>query len=266
MHLEIVTATATAAAAAPGGSAAAAVTGDSLVIKNAQPGSKVLMLAAWAHLNTNGIGGQLTRPSGHDTTRGFRFVGKAATVGKSLISPLCPIDLKPQETMGVNLIGAATAGDVEALNMLIYYENLPGTTARLGTTALLDRIDDVLTVQASITGAAGPGYTGSELISADSDLLQANRDYVVLGATSVAQVHSGALTIVGPDTGNVRIGCPLTADEHYSANFFAILAAATGKPVIPIINSGNKGSTYLALSTNENGAALSVAVHLGLLK
>jgi len=266
MHLEIVTATATAAAAAPGGSAAAAVTGDSLTIKNAKPGSRVLMLAAWAHLNTNGVGGQLTRPSGHDTTRGFRFIGKAATVGKSLISPLAPLDLKPQEVMAVTLIGAATAGDVEALNMLMFYEDLPGTTARLAGSNILERIDDVLTVQSTITGAAGPGYTGSELINADSDLLQANRDYIVLGATSVAQVHSGALTIVGPDTGNLKVGMPLCADEHYSANFFVNLAAATGKPVIPIINSGNKGSTYLALSTNENGAAISVALHLALLK
>jgi len=266
MHLELVTATATAAAAAPGGTAAAAVTGDSLTIKNAAPNSKVLMLAAWAHLNTNGVGGQLTRPSGHDTTRGFRFIGKAATVGKSLISPLAPVDLKPQEVMSINLIGAATAGDVEALNMLLFYENLPGTTARLAGTNILDRIDDVITVQASITGAAGPGYTGSELINADSDLLQANRDYIVLGATSTAQVSAGALTIVGPDTGNVRIGCPLCADEHYSANFFVNLASATGKPVIPIINSGNKGSTYLALSTNENGGATVLAVHMALLK
>jgi hypothetical protein len=263
MHIESLVGIATAAAAT--GTAVTAGVGDSLTVKNAKPGTKIMMLAAWVCLNTNGFAVQLTRPTGHDTTRGFRAVGKAATVGKSLIGASTPLDLKAQELMSVTLFGAATAGDIEVFHSLIWYEDLPGTSARLAGAPMLNRIEDVLTIQASITSAAGGGYQGAELINAESDLLQANRDYVVLGATSISQVHSGALTIVGPDTGNLKVAIPLCADEHYSANFLAILAQVTGKPTMPIIAAGNKTSTYIGAVCNENGAAFNASLHLGLL-
>lgn len=258
-HIELVTATATAPST---GAAAAAVTGDSLTVKNGRRGVRIL--SAWACLQTAGFV-QIVRPSGHDTTRDFRQRVPASEVDL-LLPPGLALDVEPQELLGVTIAGSATAGDVEQVCMLLEYDDLPGTNQRLiSWSELMRKTEKLLTVEFTITTTAGPGYGGDELINAESALLQANRDYAVIGAK--VAVECGALTIRGPDTGNVRIGIPGNdLDGELTNGWFGTLARAFNRALIPVINSGNQNSTYIGAHTDENAAAVPGSLLLAMLK
>ena len=261
MHIELLSATATAPGAS--GAAGAAVTGDSLVIKNGQ--GPVRLLSAWFDSQATGFV-SIVNPSGHDTTRGIRFRHAAGEIRQEIPMGL-GLPLQPQETLAITIAGSATAGDVETLCMLLWYADLPGVQARLLKWSQVVKLMQTLTtVEATITSAAGPGYSGAELITAESDLLKANRDYAVLGMTTASDV--AAVTLLGPDLGNVRIGVPGESAQHdVGCNFFGMLSRAFGDlPCVPVINSGNKNATYLGVITDENAGSIPVTLHLALLK
>lgn len=260
MHLEVLTCTATAAPST--GGAAAAVTGDSLIVKNGK--GKVRSLAIWQTSNATAGYGQITTPSGHDTTRGYRTGIPAAAT--ELFAPIgLGMPFIPQETISVSLAAGTVAGDVEQLSFLMQYDDLPGVAARLMRWGeLKTRWDRMLSIEASLTSAAGPGYSGEESIDTDSNLMMANRDYALLGMSSRTRVH--AMTLRGPDTGNVRIACPGMLRTDLTQGFFAQLARAYDEPCIPIINSGNRNSTIIGCHTDENAGTFLVTLHLALLK
>lgn len=261
MHHEIVSYSATQPNT---GLAATASTGDSLTIKNCH--GQAIVAAMWANNQVEGFH-QLIVPSGHDTTRGWRTIVEAvdATPRNNVGVPW---EVEPQETMAITIAGSNTAGDIETGHLLLFYKSLPGTEARLCTwEQLLERQEPnkQVTVHATITATGAGGYTGAELINADSDLLQANRDYALLGIETATPC--GAVCISGPDTGNVRTGVPGNSlRPDVCGQFFAILSRAYGLSMIPIINSGNKNSTTLTVNTNENGGATLVSLNLCMLK
>lgn len=242
------------------GLAATAVSGDSLVVKNSR--SKAMALAIWAFQQVDGFQQWIT-PSAHDTTRGLRLV-----TDLSESAPLLPwgvsLDLQPQETLSVTIAGSNVAGDVELGCMLIHYPDLPGVTSRgMSWGSLNSRIEKLTSIQATLTGAA-TGYTGEELITAESDLLMANRDYAVLGfETSIA---CAAIGIIGPDTGYCRQAGPGTLDADITRDWWCQLARAHDMPLIPVINSGNKAATKLFMLQNENNVSPVVSLTLALLK
>jgi hypothetical protein len=265
MHLQLVTASATASAAV--GSAGAAVAGDSLTVQNANPAKGAAIVSLWQTNNTNAGFGQIAFPSGHDTTRGYRY---DVSAGPSLPNPFClpagiAMKVTPQELISV-LIGAnAVAADVDNLSMLIWYGDMPGIDGRYLTAAEADsRIEKMTTVQAAIVSAAGPGYSGEVALNAGTDLLLANRDYVILGAKSRTSVH--AITIRGPDLGNVRIGSPGVLRDEIASQWYLLLSRAHQLPMVPVINSGNKQSTLIGVATDENAGTFNVTLFLGLLK
>ena len=261
MHLELITAFTTAAGTS--GAAAAAVTGDSLTIKNSKGAASIVAL--W---NQNQADGwvQLVKPSGHDTTRGLRQVVDSANV-MNLLAAGIPLDAEPQELLSVTIAGSATGGDVENCMMQVLYEDLPGVQGRfIDWPELMKRANmmKLSTIQATLTGAAA-GYTGSELITAESDLLQANKDYAVLGITT--NIACGAVYISGPDTAYQKCAVPGGVSEaDYGRDWFCSLSRAMNMPLIPVINSGNKASTYFGFVQNENNISPQVSMLLALLE
>lgn len=259
MHLQLQTYIATAAAAA--GSAAAAVSGDSLQIQNGR--GAVRILALWAQLQTAGFI-QVNSPSAHDVTRGFR-----ARVAAANITPENPIGIdwqvRPQENLSVTIAENAVAGDIGSVCALFQYDDLPGINGRyMHVKDVVKKVARITTLEATITAGAGGGYTGEELITAESDLLKANADYAVLGITCA--LNCAAITLRGPDLGNVRIGVPGDVTDHdINSRFFMMLSAAYDMPAIPIINSGNRAQTFLGVVQNETAGSVPVTVHLGLL-
>lgn len=259
MHLRLNTFTATAAAVA--GTAATAATGDTLTVENGK--GAVRILALWAQLQAAGFV-QVNSASAHDTTRGWR-----ARVGAGNITPENPLgfdwQVRPQELLSVTIGEAAVAGDIASVCALMQYDDLPGVQGRyMGFAEVAKKVARLTTIDATITAGAGGGYTGEELITAESDLLRANSDYAILGMTS--SVPCAAITLRGPDFGNVRIGVPGDiADHDVNSQFFAMLSRAYGLPAIPIFNSGNRAQTFVGVVQNENAAAVPVTIHLGLL-
>jgi hypothetical protein len=262
MHLETIGYAATAAAVA--GTVAAALAGDSLVVKNAAPGTKVFILAMTSDHQTVGAD-QLVLPSGHDTTRGYRV-----RVTASEVANLMPFGFKqevfPQETMGLTVFGTAVAGDVETGMLWLWYENLPGISGRLITAAdARQRVSKLVTVDFGITTVAGPGWTGAEALNTESDLLLPNRDYAVLGA--VMSVECAALGIRSPDFGNVRVGVPGNElDPDMTSNWFLRLSESSGLATVPVLSAGNRAAVLLDAAQDENAAAVTASLVLGLLE
>jgi hypothetical protein len=260
MHIELVSAN----AVQPNtGLAATALPGDSLTVKNGRQSAGVAIIAMWQTNQVAGFG-QIAFPSGHDTTRGWR-AGTHIGVNPCLLPLGQQIELTPQEVMAVTIAGSNVAADAEQLSMLIRYGDLPGINARLINSAQLkSRTEKMTTIESSVTSVAGPSYAGEELINADSDLLMANRDYAVLGATCRTAVHN--ICLRGPDLGNVRVAVPGVLRPELSAQYFDLLSRVTGHPCIPVINSGNKAATFVGVSTDENAGTFLTTLHLALLK
>lgn len=243
------------------GAAAAAVTGDSLIIKNSKGPATILQ--SWGFNQVDGFQ-QYVWPSAHDTTRGFRADIEAVSPNFRMTMGV-GAQVEPQETMTITIAGSNTAGDVESGQMLILYDDLPGVTSRLMRwSELVRRVDKITTISATLTGAGAGVYTGAELITAESDLLRANRDYAVLGMTT--NVGCAGVSLRGPDTGYQRVTLPGNVDDsQLLQEGFCWLARAYDLALIPIINSGNKAATFLDFIQNENNVSPLVTVYLALL-
>jgi len=259
MHLQLQTFTATAAAAA--GAAATAAAGDSLQVQNGQGAVRILGL--WAQLQTAGFV-RVTGPTQHDQLTGWTCSVPAGQIQHE--NPM-GIDwqVRPQEILSVTIGEGAVAGDIGSVCMLQQFDNLPGVEGRYMKFAdVAKRVGRLVTVRGSITAGAGGGYTGEELINAESDNLKPNSDYALLGITT--SVACAAVTIKGPDFGNVRVGVPGDPNDHdLLSQYFCMLSKVYDLPTVPIINSGNRASTFVGCVQNENAAAVPYTLHLGLL-
>lgn len=237
--------------------------GDSLTIKNAALSSQVWLLNFWVDAQ---LAGQvrIRSPKLHDNTDAIRSRTRI-----NCLEPLLPLGqpqaLVPQDTEIVELAGSSTAGDIESVTQLIYYADLPGQAGRFITPDQLKaRAKNFFGNRLAITVGSTATYTGARAINADQDLLQANTDYAVLGLTTDLRV--GSLCLRGPDTGNLRVSCPGGADvqgamERY-AQWFRMLSFWYNLPLIPVINSANKGATQIDVMGDENAGTSNVTLWL----
>ncbi len=256
-HLVLTTCIATAAPTT--GAAAAALAGDSLTTRNY--GTRPKIVAVWQKNQTVGFG-QLNWPTAHDTTRGWRVGIDTADI--QILTPLgVSLPITPQETISATIAATAVAGDVEQMSWLTEYDIDKGQ--RLTDWAdVQKRGQKVTTIESSLVSVASTyGPAGGELINADSDLLIANRDYALLGFTCRTACH--CISIVGPDTGNDKIGCPGLLRYEVGSQWFKLLSNAHGRPLIPVINSGNKSSTSFFVNADENAGTFVLTAHLILL-
>ena len=258
MLLESIGYQATAAAAT--GTPGTAFTNDNLTVKNAREGSKVWIVALFSKNQTLG-NQQLVWPSGHDVTRGYRWIAPAA----KLVTPLALGTLIPinrQELIAPTIVGTAVAADIEQGIITLFYEDMPGQVARLIDYDTLMRFGTrQTTIAASIDPGVAGNWGGSEAINADSDLLRANTDYALLGACAGLQIT--AIGFNGPDSGNARVAIPGDIDMfELNQRWFVEWSRATGLPCIPVFNSANKGSSNFVLADDENGAATTFQVNL----
>lgn len=251
-HIELVGFQSTAPGAGP--TAATAFAGDSLQTKW---GKTPILMSAWADQQTAGFQ-QLIWNSGHDTTRGLRYDVPTTQVQERL-----PIgvgnEIPTQETISASISGSATAGDIETGILLMGYEELYGSAQRLITfSEMLNRRVNLVTVRASITAGTTGGWSGTETLAADSDLLHGTTDYALLGYVTGSEC--AAIALRGPDTANCRIGGPGQIESDVTADWFCRLSRAWGTPAIPVINSNNKNSTFVEISNDENALTATVSL------
>jgi hypothetical protein len=237
--------------------------GDSFTIKNAPLTSDVLLLNTWVDNQVAGMV-RIRSPKFHDNVDAIR-----SRVQIGVLKPLLPMGapqkLWPQDTEIVELAGSAVAGDIESVVQQIYYADLPGQAARLYTwDQIRPKIKHIVGVRVAITLGSTVGYNGARALNADVDLLQANTDYAVLGMTT--DVECAAVCLRGPDTGNLRVSVPGEPDLLEDTSWwFRLLSFHYGLPLIPVINSANKGATLVDAVNDENGGTANVTIWLGLL-
>jgi len=232
--------------------ALAAVSGDSLAVKSSPLEKVARIIQFWTDVQAAGTG-RIRSGRMHDNVQGIRF---DTLVGD--IRPLMPWGVSqrvyPNDVLGVELAGSATAGDIEYIIMLLHYEDLPGIQGQFITPAeLKTRGGNVSYVENTIATGTGGGYTGSEAINVEQDQFHAGAKYALVGY--LCDTECSAVCWRGPDTGNLRISGPGEETEReLTANWFVRLASEYGIPLIPVISAENKAATAVDSIQDENGA------------
>lgn len=239
--LELVTVTATNPGA---GGAAAAVAGNSLIVRDS--GKETRLMSLWQTRTAAGFT-RIVSPLLHDNLVGVQMRGGIGQQ-RGLIAQTTR--LFPQDQLSVTLSGSAAA--VEHSSWLALYDELPGVNANLITFAELNRRAVEVT---GVFNTVTPGTTafGTQVaINTTNDQLKANTEYALIGATvegGAATVGTHAIRWTGTDFGNLGVGLPGSAIYPGSSlrisEFFSDLAELTGKAVIPVINSANKSLTFV---------------------
>lgn len=203
-------------------------------------------LASPAYLDSVWVQGASTdwvsvkSPKMHDNNQGIRL-RTGGTQQRNLIpgsasQPMYPVDTP---TVTIDETAAATG----AISLVYRFSDLPGIQPRLAQWAdIAPRIKQITGVDVALGAAPAIGaYSAGNAINATFDNFQANSDYAILGY--LASSAGLTLAIQGQDTGNVKVGGPLSTDPLLTANWFADQATEQGAPYIPIIAANNKGST-----------------------
>jgi hypothetical protein len=234
--------------------------GDSFQIRNMAPTVQALLLQAWSDHQVAGIV-RVRSPKFHDNVDGIRWRAQIGVLDPQIPWGV-PQPLYPQDVLTGELSGSAVAGDIESVLLQIYYPDLPGTNARLQSWDFVKgKMRNLVGQRIAMTIGSTAGYNGARAINADTDLLKANTDYALLGATT--DVETAAITVKGADTGNLRVAIPgENGLVHHTNYWFKRLAIATGLPLIPIINSANKGGTQVEVVGDENGGTANVTLWL----
>lgn len=218
------------------------VTGDSLTIRSCPPEQRPLLMNAW----TQGATAQKLRirsPRLHDFQQGI-LLGNVVTVTAPLLpewmnQPLWPLDLLTVEELG----GGA---EVDGAQLMLYYPNLPGSSAQLHTIAeVLPRIVNYLTLETTATGnATAFNYSPTTAFNAGTnDLIKAGVFYAILGY--VTPVNLLGVHYRGPFSANLRCSGPGGTNRQETRDWFMRLSSRTGLPTIPVFNGADKGSTFI---------------------
>jgi hypothetical protein len=248
--LDTVTATGTAIGATI--AALAAVSGDSLAVKNSDLSKMVRLLSFWSDVQVAGTG-RIRSGRFHDNVQGIRF---DTLVGD--IRPYMPWGVSqrvyPNDVLIVELAGSAVGGDIETVTLLMYYDDLPGISANfISLNDLKQRGGNLTYVENTISTGTGGGYQGEEAVNVEFDQYHAGKKYALIGF--LIDTEMGAVVYKGADTGNLRVSGPGDETEReLTADWFKRLSTAFDMPLIPIISAENKANTTVGVICDENGA------------
>lgn len=234
--------------------------GNTLTIRNCALNSDIFLLSAWQSKQAAGIC-RIRSPKLHDNVQCMRAQAQALN-GQVFIPPSYKQKLYPQDDLIVELDGSAAVGDLELVSLLIYYQDLPGANGNYATwDSIKNNIKNILTVENTLTLGATGDYTGEEAINAEFDLLKANTNYAILGATF--DELCGAIRYRGVDFANMGVGLPTNSYEGQRfSQWFKYLSEESGLATIPIFNSANKDGLLIDGQQDENAAAVTVTTIL----
>lgn len=227
--------------------------GDSFTVK-AVSGGAIWLENMWAQEGSAGIV-RVRSPRLHDNVQGIRFRVPASVI-RALLADNVRQKLYSQDNLTVEIAGGAA--EVDALALMVHYEDLGGVDGRLATyDQVAPRIQNILTQEVACTTSATAGdWPAGSALNATFDLLKANTDYAILGYEVDAACL--AVTVRGPDTGNVRTGGPGPTEPLETRDWFVSLANAIGAPAVPVVNSANKGATVVSVASTAASATVNV--------
>jgi hypothetical protein len=201
-------------------------------------------------------------PKMHDNNQGIRL-RTGGTQQRFLLQQGMEQPLYPVDTPTVTIDETAAASG--AITLMYRFTDLPGIQPRLDTwTNIQPRIKQISGVDVALGACPAIGsYSAGNAINSTFDNFQAGVDYALIGY--LASSAGLTLAVQGIDTGNVKVGGPLSVDPLVTAGFFADLSTDSGFPTIPIIAANNKGSTNVYQVANSALAAQTVTLILAML-
>lgn len=234
--------------------------GNSATVRNADVKSTIALISSWAFNNAAGIW-RIRSPKLHDNVQGIRYRITASDPIPEWV-PGTWQKLVAQDNLTLELSGSAVGGQIEQAQMLVYYADLPGNSARLITMQeLLARTVNVWTTEVAVAPGATGGYSGQVAINSAFDNFKANTDYAIVGFT--VDVACAAVRITSPDFSNLGVGGPgNVTSRQITARWFLHLTQQLGIGLIPVFNAANKSGTLVDVVQNQAGAAVNVTVVL----
>ncbi len=251
--------------------ALAAATGDSLSIMNYAEGSRAFVEEIYAGNSATKMEVAVFSPRFGDNQFGLRLqqqfnptLSGADGVPQRLLPEEIDIPVYSTDTLAVQVNG--TAADNANVLLQLYYENVPGLSARLASWEAIKPLimqanqgnSRTLGIEVTVTPGATGNYGVSVALNANDDRLVANADYAVLGY--VTDQPALAFGLRGPDTAFQRIPMPGHWDSSKSARFFIGQSKMRNSPRIPVISSNNKGVTLLDGISPSNVGATKVSL------
>lgn len=228
--------------------------GDTNVVRAFNPNTGAWALDQWVQGATKGLVRTIS-PRLHDNVAGITLAF-AAALPVPLWSAYEQELLYPQDTLGLYISGDAS--DTDGMTTLLYYDDLPGTAARLFRyEEIRSRVLHQSGVQLALTSGGTKGnYGGSAQINATQNQFKANTDYAILGYLTDTAVQT--IGIKSSDFGNLRVGGPGSNNKIETRDWFVRLSMTYGKPMIPVFNAANLGNTIVDLIANTTSTAVVV--------
>jgi len=247
------------AAVNPGAGAVATVaaSNDSLAIKMGNSARNIYLEGLIRQGTTAGFI-QLLSPALHDNVNGIKITPNESPSIFSLPAESDQL-LLPGDVITPRLSGGAAETDIGL--MQLYYEDLPGQSARLHTWPEISGMIKYIKPQlVACTSSATIGAWVDTAVNTTEDVLHPNRDYAVLGY--VTNVNLGFVGIKSGETANLRVGGPGTTSELVTSHYFVDMSVKNGRPWIPVFNSGARGSTFVSVCASTASVAASVTLLL----
>jgi len=227
--------------------------GDSLQIRSFPATNRAWLESMIAQTATKGKQRVLS-PLLHDNVTGLTFA-TVDTDSYYLMNRHARQRLYPTDTLAVYSSAAAGASGILAL--LVYYENLPSSNARLANWGdISGQIKSIKGMEIDVTSSGTIGTWSDTAINATDKQLHANTDYAVIGFE--CDVALACIGVKGNETGNLRICGPGPGSTWDTPDYYARLSEITGAPHIPVFNSNNQGAYYVSCLANTASVASKV--------
>ena len=236
--------------------AVAGFPGDSFAIRNFSDSATAWLENVYAQAGTAGIV-RVRSPRLHDNVQGIRFRTVAGT-NRLLWGEQERQVLYAQDVLTVESSGGAA--ETDTVGLIIRYTDVGGVSARLiDTPQLQARWRNLVNFEVACGAGAVVGTRSTPVaINATFDLSKANTDYAIIGyETDVVGLSVG---LRGVDTGNLRVGGPMTTERIETRDLFQRLSDASGMPMMPVINAANKGATFVDNAQAVVGVAANITL------
>jgi hypothetical protein len=230
-----------------------AVSGDTLTVRSLGNGQHAKLMGLGSKHATAGMV-RLTSPFLADDVNGIR--SRTLTVdGSSVIDMLGLQHLRGQDPLNLASTGGASAEQVTAW-IQVYYDDLSGGPSLFITAAELEqRTLEYVTLEVPTTAGAS-GAWGTAAFSGGTGILKADQVYAVVGYE--LDVACTAIALLGPDTGNFKVGGPGITTRQFTRRYFVDMSRESGLATIPCFNAQNASGTLAYVSDSAGTTAVNV--------
>ena len=217
------------------------------------------ILEMWG-INSDSVGELeviFTRPeSTHDQQHGVRISmpgtalsGAATLAAFDMLGVHGQIPISSSDVPTFSVSG--TAADDVVVSYVTEYDDLPNVNVGFALPQTIESLrKSTFGFRVSAVASGTPGaYGTARAINADDDRFHAGSWYAIRGVT--VQIPVTTISIIGPDWGGFRIGCPGSMLIPNSSSYFVDQSQKWGRPMIPCFQANNKAATLVQVSDAE---------------